>query len=333
MKMKNVSKKLLILGIIIFFIISMPVVNLAHSGRTDSNGGHKDNKNASGLGSYHYHCGGNPAHLHTGGVCPYSSAAAPTSAPAQVATPAASSSTKQTKQTTPAKVNPTSIEIDEDDFEIILGESKTLNATVSPSNATDKSITWKSSNKKVVMIDSEGELVAMGIGEATIIASTSNGKQSTVKVTVNPIKVSEIKLSENNLNMKIEDKVTITAEVLPENATDKTIEWASENPDIVTVENGIITANSSGTTKIICKSKDGVQVEVNIVVEEEEIIEENTVAENTVEVVTSADENLIEESSSTSNVESNSDSSGLAGAATLGAMVGVPVYLYKKKKK
>lgn len=45
----------------------------AHSGRTDSSGGHKDNKNKSGLGSYHYHCGGNPAHLHEGGVCPYSS--------------------------------------------------------------------------------------------------------------------------------------------------------------------------------------------------------------------------------------------------------------------
>ncbi len=43
----------------------------AHSGRTDSSGGHRDNKNKSGLGSYHYHCGGHPAHLHRNGVCPY----------------------------------------------------------------------------------------------------------------------------------------------------------------------------------------------------------------------------------------------------------------------
>ncbi len=49
------------------------IVAEAHGGRTDSNGGHKDNKNKSGLGSYHYHCGKNPAHLHTDGVCPYSS--------------------------------------------------------------------------------------------------------------------------------------------------------------------------------------------------------------------------------------------------------------------
>ena len=43
----------------------------AHSGRTDASGGHRDNKNASGLGYYHYHCGGYPAHLHSNGVCPY----------------------------------------------------------------------------------------------------------------------------------------------------------------------------------------------------------------------------------------------------------------------
>lgn len=47
----------------------------AHSGRTDSHGGHKDNKNVSGLGSYHYHCGGNPAHLHENGTCPYDTTA------------------------------------------------------------------------------------------------------------------------------------------------------------------------------------------------------------------------------------------------------------------
>lgn len=49
----------------------------AHSGRTDSNGGHKDNNNVSGLGYYHYHCGGNPPHLHFNGVCPYKTSYTP----------------------------------------------------------------------------------------------------------------------------------------------------------------------------------------------------------------------------------------------------------------
>ena len=47
------------------------IILYAHSGRTDANGGHRDNNNKSGLGSYHYHCGGHPAHLHTNGACPY----------------------------------------------------------------------------------------------------------------------------------------------------------------------------------------------------------------------------------------------------------------------
>lgn len=61
------------ISICVFLIlIIMCNITFAHSGRTDSNGGHRDNKNKSGLGSYHYHCGGHPAHLHINGVCPYS---------------------------------------------------------------------------------------------------------------------------------------------------------------------------------------------------------------------------------------------------------------------
>ena len=71
--MKDNSKKIVkFTSICVLTIIIMCNITFAHSGRTDSNGGHRDNKNKSGLGSYHYHCGGHPAHLHTKGVCPYS---------------------------------------------------------------------------------------------------------------------------------------------------------------------------------------------------------------------------------------------------------------------
>ena len=53
--------------------------SFAHSGRTDASGGHRDNKNVSGLGYYHYHCGGNPPHLHSNGVCPYNTYTVPSS--------------------------------------------------------------------------------------------------------------------------------------------------------------------------------------------------------------------------------------------------------------
>ncbi len=69
--MKNTSKRVLS-GVLAIMMLAGSVVTVyAHSGRTDSRGGHKDNKNISGLGYYHYHCGGYPDHLHTDGVCPY----------------------------------------------------------------------------------------------------------------------------------------------------------------------------------------------------------------------------------------------------------------------
>lgn len=63
---KNLTKTISV----ILTIIMCSIPTFAHSGRTDSSGGHRDNKNASGLGSYHYHHG-YPAHLHVNGVCEY----------------------------------------------------------------------------------------------------------------------------------------------------------------------------------------------------------------------------------------------------------------------
>ena len=70
--MKN---KIALLTSFLLLIVSLVciVTVFAHSGRTDGSGGHRDNKNVSGLGYYHYHCGGYPAHLHSNGVCPYKS--------------------------------------------------------------------------------------------------------------------------------------------------------------------------------------------------------------------------------------------------------------------
>lgn len=93
LKMKTMKK--IVLGILCICLL-FPCSNLsAHSGRTDGSGGHHDNKNASGLGSYHYHCGGHPAHLHKSGICPYSSA---------VAKPAAQKQSRFYKTSTVKKV-------------------------------------------------------------------------------------------------------------------------------------------------------------------------------------------------------------------------------------
>lgn len=114
------KKGIIVLAIILF----LPVLTFAHSGRTDSSGGHKDNKNKSGLGSYHYHCGGYPAHLHSNGSCPYKgSSNTVVSASAQQS----SSSTAPAKKETYTKTTST-IKMDDQIVEIggIIEDNRTL---------------------------------------------------------------------------------------------------------------------------------------------------------------------------------------------------------------
>lgn len=72
--MKRFMKQLIACIAMLIFILILfinPFPSLSHSGRTDGSGGHKDKNNVSGLGPYHYHCNGNPPHLHDNGICPY----------------------------------------------------------------------------------------------------------------------------------------------------------------------------------------------------------------------------------------------------------------------
>lgn len=185
--MRKNKIKIISILLIALSIISIGINAYAHSGRTDSNGGHKDNKNKSGLGSYHYHCGGHPAHLHTNGVCPYSSNSSSsknsTSSSSSSKSPSSSSS-KTTTTTVPATIDVTGIQINESIDSIEVGKSKILTATITPSNATDKNITWKSSDESIATISLSGEIVAKKTGTIDIIATSSNGKTSTIKINV-----------------------------------------------------------------------------------------------------------------------------------------------------
>ena len=184
--MKKNNKKTISILLTILTIISIGVNSYAHSGKTDSSGGHKDNNNKSGLGSYHYHCGGYPAHLHTNGVCPYSS-----------------SSTKTTS-TVPTTIVVTDIKINENVTSMKEGESKKLTATITPNDATDKNITWKSSDESIATVSTTGEVVAKKYGTVDITATSSNGKTSTIKIDIKESPKAEnsaiIKTSTNSKN-------------------------------------------------------------------------------------------------------------------------------------
>ncbi len=178
--MRKNKKKIISILLIILSIISIGVNAYAHSGRTDSSGGHKDNNNKSGLGSYHYHCGGHPAHLHTNGVCPYSSS----SSASKSSTSSSSSSNTKTTSTVSTTIAVTDIKINENVTNMEEGESKKLTTTITPDNATDKNITWKSSDESIATVSTTGEVTAKKYGTVDITATSANGKTSTIKINI-----------------------------------------------------------------------------------------------------------------------------------------------------
>lgn len=199
--MKKSKRKIRTILLVALSIISIGINTYAHSGRTDANGGHRDNKNKSGLGSYHYHCGGNPAHLHTNGVCPYSSSKSSTSSSSSSSKSTSTSTNTSTKaktepkSTVPATIDVTGIQINENVESLKIGETKILTAVITPDNATNKEITWKSSDDSIATISATGEINPKKAGVVYITASSSNGKTDSIKI--------EIKEEEKTENVNI----------------------------------------------------------------------------------------------------------------------------------
>lgn len=225
---------------------------LAHPGRTDANGGHKDNKNKSGLGSYHYHCGGNSAHLHPGGVCPYSGSAK--SAPG--------SSTPAGSQT----IDVQNITVDLPS-ECTAGQSLPLAASVFPADASDPTLEWSSNNPDVAAV-SDGQLLTKAAGEATITATAQSGAAASFSIVVLSIPVGSVSIAALTDPVFAGDEITLSASILPENATSKNVFWASSDESIASVSSsGCVTAYTPGTVAITATAENGVEGVIEITVE------------------------------------------------------------------
>ena len=132
------------------------------------------------------------------------------------------------------------------------GESFNLTATVSPDNATDKTVLWSSSNASIASVD-QGVVTAVKEGSATITAtSRDGGAKASCEVTVTSavVEVESVTLSEKEATLTVGKTLTLTATVLPENATDKTVTWTSNNPAVATVADGVVTAVKVGSASI-----------------------------------------------------------------------------------
>lgn len=134
---------------------------------------------------------------------------------------------------------------------------ETLTATTKPTTATEKTLTWTSSNENIVTVNQSGRIIAIGYGEATITVSTVNGKSATCLVKVG-LPVKSVSLDTNSLQMGLNDTGKLIATVSPSNAMNKAITWSSSKPSIVSVDNdGNLSALKTGTSVITVTTKDG----------------------------------------------------------------------------
>ena len=145
---------------------------------------------------------------------------------------------------------------------VVKGKTLTLTATVTPTNATNKNVTWKSSNTKIATVDGNGKVTAVAAGTATIIctAKADKSKSATCKITVtNPaVKVTKLSMNKTSVDLLKGKTVQLKVTVTPSNATNKAVTWTSSNKKIATVtSNGLVKAVGTGTVTITAKAKDG----------------------------------------------------------------------------
>ena len=257
--------------------------------------------------------------------------------------------TTPTTPTTPSTVAVTGVSLNESTLNLSEGESRSLTATVAPDNATNKAVTWKSSNTGIATVDDNGKVTAVKEGSATITVSTADGnKTATCDVTVKEkpiitvtgntaevpveggsvevaiqfntsytveieehaqswlhfvetkamqsgtlvfnvdandgdartgkavvkdndgkiepitltfeqkawVAVSSVQLDRESMELEIGEEQTLKATVSPDNATDPTVKWSSDNETVATVKDGAVTAVAVGTAIITAKAGD-----------------------------------------------------------------------------
>ena len=159
-----------------------------------------------------------------------------------------------------AKVYPVaSVSLDKTSAELTEGDELTLTATVNPDNASNKNLTWISSDNSVASVV-DGKVTAIKAGKATITVKTDDGgKTATCEVTVNAkvYPVASVSLDKTSAELTEGDELTLTATVNPDNASNKNLTWISSDNSVASVVDGKVTAIKAGKATITVKTDDG----------------------------------------------------------------------------
>ena len=152
----------------------------------------------------------------------------------------------------------TKVELDKTSLELTEGGTARLTATILPDNATNKNVTWSTSDASIATV-TDGVVTAVAPGTATITVTTEDGgKTATCAVTVaqSSAAFTGVTLNKTSTSLYVGDTETLTATVAPDNATDRAVNWTSSNPSVATVENGVVTAVGAGTATITVTTQD-----------------------------------------------------------------------------
>lgn len=149
----------------------------------------------------------------------------------------------------------TSVSLNNSVIGLYIGENYTLEATVRPDNANDKTVLWSSSKPEIASVDANGKVTAVAEGTAVITAKA--GKKTancSVSVKRKAIPVESVSLNKTETTIEEGSTETLTATVLPANADDPTVTWSTSDAAIATVKDGVVTAIAEGTAVITAKA-------------------------------------------------------------------------------
>ena len=166
-------------------------------------------------------------------------------------------------ETGPTTVAVTGVSLNKQTLSLVEGDSETLTSTVAPSNATNKAVSWKSSDASVASVDNSGKVTAVKAGSATITVTTTDGSKTatcSVTVTAKTIEVNDVGLDKSEMEMVAGDSYQFTVTLKTDNASDKTLSWSSSDENVATVDNtGKVTAVSEGKVTITVKTSNPAQ--------------------------------------------------------------------------
>ena len=166
-------------------------------------------------------------------------------------------------------IQPTSVVIYGLEKTLVAGGTSKILFDVLPSNATNKTVSWSSSDPSIASVDANNVITGHKAGTCTITVSTSNNLTARYDVTVgsSTVAVTGITVTNGNTyNMQVGYVKRIQYSVKPTNATNKKVMFSSSNPSVAAVDsNGLVAANQAGTALITLTTEDGRKTAIIVV--------------------------------------------------------------------